>query len=290
MQNFIRRCILSLLVIFSCSSFCFAADYSPAAVAKYNEGVKYSRDNNYDAAIAAFYSSIQIDPNFLDSYYNLGVLYEYTKQDDKAFEVFKELLSRNPEDDETKLKVANLYYKKGELDLSLSYLNAISADSKAYKESRSLYKTVNTKINSKNQKSAWNNRPASSIAQLNASKFSYSGFNGPAGIVKDKSGYLYVADYSENRVLKIDPKGKVQTLISGKTNSLLKGPIGVAVDLYSNIYIANYDANNILRITPSGKVEAVISNIQKPYLLYVDNQNYLFASVQGNGTVQRFKL
>ena len=188
MQNFIRRCALSVLIVFALSMFCYAVEYSPAAVAKYNEGVKYSRESNYDAAIAAFYSSIQVDPNFLDSYYNLGVLYEYTKQEGKALETFKELLSRNPEDDETKLKVANLYYKKGNLDLSLSYLNAISSQSAAYKKSRNLYNTVNSKIKNKQSQSVWNNRPASTIAQLNASKFSYSGFSGPTGIVKDKSG------------------------------------------------------------------------------------------------------
>lgn len=294
MQNFTKRALCSFLVILTFSAVTMAQDYSPAAVSKYNEGIKYSRENNYDLAIDAFYTSIKLDPNFLDSYYNLGVLYEYTKQYDKALDTFKALLSRNPEDDEAKLKVAQIYQKKGDLSSSLSYVNAISKNSEAYNKSRDLYKLVNEKVQQQNSPvkttpavAQQKMRPASTIAQLNASKLSYKGFQGPTGIVKDKSGYLYVANYSENSIIRIDPKGNVKTIIKGTP---VNGPIGLAVDHYSNLYIANYADNKILRITPGGKLETVVSNVQKPYFLYVDNQNYLFVSEQGSGSVLRYKL
>ncbi len=84
----------------------------------------------------------------------------------------------------------------------------------------------------------------------------YSGDNGPAvqaqlnlpsGLALDSSGALYVADYGNNAVRKIDTTGTITTVASHQPSCTfasapdlcLVGPTSVAIDLVGNVYVAD---------------------------------------------------
>jgi sugar lactone lactonase YvrE len=88
----------------------------------------------------------------------------------------------------------------------------------------------------------------------------------PQGIAFDKSGNLYIVEYSGNRVRKVDTAGKISTVagtgVSGytgdggpATSAQLYFPQAVIVDSANNLYIADL-GNNVIR-----KVDATTQTI-----------------------------
>ena len=83
-------------------------------------------------------------------------------------------------------------------------------------------------------------------------------FSNPYGIAADTLGNVFIADYSNSRVRKINSLGFVSTLAgssAGYTDgvgsvALLYYPYGIAVDTSSNVYISDYYA--IRKITMAG--------------------------------------
>lgn len=92
--------------------------------------------------------------------------------------------------------------------------------------------------------------------------------NAPAGIALDKYENVYVADYSNKRIRKIDGAGMITT-VAGNGNAIYSGdggpaiaaslgwPQGVAVDTLGNIFIADTWNNHIRKVNVFG----FISNI-----------------------------
>ena len=82
--------------------------------------------------MASFRQAIAIDPNYIDAYYNLGLILEYLKQNDTALAIFKQIIVRNPTDYESVYKAADLSVKLNELDKAKSYLSLIPPESTVY--------------------------------------------------------------------------------------------------------------------------------------------------------------
>jgi sugar lactone lactonase YvrE len=83
----------------------------------------------------------------------------------------------------------------------------------------------------------------------------------PRGVAVDKSGNLYVADSSNNKVRKITPAGAVTTLAgSGRKGSRdgtaanFNYPNGVAVDSIGNVYVVDSGNHKIRKVTTAGVV------------------------------------
>ena len=81
-------------------------------------------------------------------------------------------------------------------------------------------------------------------------------FNNPYGIAATAGDVVYVADYSNHRIRRIEADGTVSTIAgggSGYVNDIglkarFNGPIAVAVDLTGNLLVADYSNHRVRRI------------------------------------------
>ncbi len=87
-------------------------------------------------------------------------------------------------------------------------------------------------------------------------------FNKPTGIAVDNSGNIYVADYKNNKIRKIDSSLNVTTLAGSSfgfadgsgTNAQFKNPYSIALDSSGNVYVADTVNDKIRKIDSSGNV------------------------------------
>jgi sugar lactone lactonase YvrE len=84
-------------------------------------------------------------------------------------------------------------------------------------------------------------------------------FNRPTNIVADAQGNLFVADFQNNRVRRIDPSGNIITIAGNGTQGFsgdggpaaaaqLSLPFGLAIDAAGNLYIADTYNNRIRKV------------------------------------------
>lgn len=82
-------------------------------------------------------------------------------------------------------------------------------------------------------------------------------FNSLRGIAVDALGYLYIGDFSNNRIRRISPSGNVYTLAGNGGTAFADGtsiyatfnwPGGLAVDATGNVYVADYNNQRIRKI------------------------------------------
>ncbi len=88
----------------------------------------------------------------------------------------------------------------------------------------------------------------------------------PQGIAVDRQGNRYVADSGHERILRVEPGGKVSRLAgSGRAgNADGKGgdarfdvPEAIAIDAAGNLYVADTDNNRIRKVAPDGTVSTL---------------------------------
>ena len=96
----------------------------------------------------------------------------------------------------------------------------------------------------------------------------------PTGIAFDATGNLYIADYANYRIRKVDTNGIITTVagsgsygFSGDggaaTNASLANPIGVACDVSGDVCIADYYNNRIRKVDTNGIITTVAGkNVQ----------------------------
>ena len=100
-------------------------------------------------------------------------------------------------------------------------------------------------------------------AAATAARLSY-----PSGVVLDGAGNLYIADWQNGRIRKVDTAGIITTVagdggvgFSGDggaaTAAQLSGPRGVAVDGSGNLYIADYSNHRIRKVNSAGVISTV---------------------------------
>ena len=84
-------------------------------------------------------------------------------------------------------------------------------------------------------------------------------FNRPHGVAVDSLGNVYVADFDNHLIRKIDPSGNVTTLADSFYH-----PIDVAVDSLGNVYVADFYNHLIRKIDPSGNVTILAGQAGNP--------------------------
>ena len=108
----------------------------------------------------------------------------------------------------------------------------------------------------------------SSVAGTGRADFSGDGgpateayLRGPTGVALDRAGNLYIADWGNHRIRKVDSAGVISTVAGDGTRGAggdggpasaaqLNDPTGVALDRAGNLYIADWGNQRIRRLTP----------------------------------------
>lgn len=130
--------------------------------------------------------------------------------------------------------------------------------------------TVNTAINTLSPNQQGGAVPAGVYGDVTTfaglgSPGTNTGFNGPAGVVTDNAGNLYVSDANLNLIRKVTPDGTVTTFAGGGngvpgsvdgigTLARFNNPGQLAIDAAGNIYVADTDNHLIRKITPDAEV------------------------------------
>ena len=298
---------VAVILFISTQSASFAA-ISTDAKLHYNKGIDYYQLGQLEESVKCFKEAIELDPNYIDAYYNLGSLLEYMKQYEAALAVFKQIILRKPDDYEAVYKAVSLSKKIGEFDKARMYLELIPTDTligqRATQLANSLPKPEEEKPIEEKQIEETPTTDANTqqtiaeeIQQEQVQRYesenpqydshaTYSDITSPTGITTDSSGNLFVAGFSDNTIYKISPDNKKIVYIKSEK---IDGPIGLAMDADGNIYIANYNKNNVLKVSSTGEITELISNIENPYCIYYTN-GCLFISSQGSNSVLRYKL
>lgn len=283
-KNFIKASIV-IAFLTGCINLSYA-QISTDAKLQYNKGIDYYQLGQYEQAAAAFKQAIDLDPNYIDAYYNLGSILEYLKQEDAALNMFKQIILRKPNDYEAVYKAASLSKKLGEDDKARMYLTLIPPESPMGQKAKQLIATLKPEQTETQVSETPAEQTFVTSNPQNNSNGVYNNISSPTGVVTDNNGNLYVAGFSDNTIYKIGPENKRIVYIKDER---IDGPIGIAIDSDKNIYIANYNKDNVLRYDTNGELTEVITSVQKPYCIHI-NGNLLFVSSQGSNSVVRYKL
>jgi len=134
----------------------------------------------------------------------------------------------------------------------------------------------------------------------------------PWAVTVDSAGNIYIAEYGNNRIRKVDTSGKISTIAgngtlgfsgdgSTATSAMLNLPTGIAVDSSGNVYIADSGnlrlrkiANsNISTIAGNGLLSysgdnglAVLAQLNAPQGV-VSGAGYVYIADSGNAAVRR---
>jgi sugar lactone lactonase YvrE len=133
-------------------------------------------------------------------------------------------------------------------------------------------------------------------------------FFSPTGIVIDRQGNLFVADY--NHVRKITPDGTVSTFAGNNTPGYMDGPANVArfsfindmaIDASGNIYLS--DDNRIRKITSHGDVTTIAGSsagysdgdgtsakFNNPDGLGIDGQGNIYVADDNNNRIRKISF
>ncbi len=151
----------------------------------------------------------------------------------------------------------------------------------------------------------------------------YSGDNGPAtyaslqtpsGVTIDSSGNIYIADYGNHCIRKVDTAGTITTLAGNglygyfgdngpAISARLYYPSSIVVDTLGNIYIADTFNNRIRKIDTSGIITTVVGNgmqgysgdngpalsasLNRPANLGLDVSGNLYIADSGNNRIRK---
>jgi len=123
--------------------------------------------------------------------------------------------------------------------------------------------------------------------------------NGPTGLAfEQKSGNLYIADSSNNRVRKITREGKISTIagtgaIGGggdggpATKATVKVPVAIATDDRGDVFVADSGNNRVRRIDAGGTITTIAPKtaLNKPLGVAVDSRGFVLVADSYNNRV-----
>ena len=137
----------------------------------------------------------------------------------------------------------------------------------------------------------------------------------PWGVFGDASGNVYIPDYLNNRIRKVNTSGNITTIAGTgtagyngdgilATTAQINGPWGVCVDASDNVYIADYLNNRIRKVDVSTGIISTIAGtgvagyngdgilattaqLNIPFGVFVDASGNLYIGDRGNNRIRK---
>lgn len=127
-------------------------------------------------------------------------------------------------------------------------------------------------------------------------------FNSPQCIAIDSNGIIYVGDYGNHKIRKINSAGVVTTFAGSADNYLY--PLGVAIDSSGSIYIAEFPTLTIRKISSSGVISTIAgsgskgcvdglgttASFSRPTGIAVDNKGTIYIGDGGCNKIRKITL
>ncbi len=137
-----------------------------------------------------------------------------------------------------------------------------------------------------------------------------AGLENPYGVACDAAGNLYVADYADNHVRRVDTTGIITTVAGNgsitysgdggaATNAGISKPSGLAVDTAGNLFITDYN-NRIRKVGTNGNITTVAgggaggdgglatsASLSNPTGVAVDAAGNLYIADKGNNRIRK---
>ena len=155
--------------------------------------------------------------------------------------------------------------------------------------------------------------PGGTISTIAGDASQYGGYSGDGGpavdaqlhtpwaVSVDAVGNLYIADFSNGRVRKVDTKGTITTVAGGGSSTLdgpgilsvLASPVGLAVDAAGNLFIADSSSLRVLKLRPDGTMMTYLDFMAVSAVAVDSGGNLYFVrgdlvnKVSPNGTVSK---
>ena len=248
----------------------------------YNKGIDLYEQDRVEDSIINFKRAISIKPDFYEAYYNLARIQEAAGKTQEAMKSYEKLLEIAPDDYESTYQFGEFLYKRGYLSRSLSYLNKIPANSE--------FKTKANALSSKIKKRQAELAEESKIkAEQNLKSSTVGNIPAPSGLVIDSKGNMYVASFTESKIIKIAKNANEKVVFADKEKGL-DGPIGMAIDSYDNLYVANYNKGSVILLDEKGNSK-VLMYTKKPYCIHVDEtKNKIYVTEQQNNSVVSYDI
>lgn len=146
-----------------------------------------------------------------------------------------------------------------------------------------------------------------------------AGLSSPYSLAIDGANNLYISDYGNNRILKVNTSGQISLVAgsitgvagySGDTqlavNALLDAPYGIAADSAGDVFIVDYANHRIREVNvltgdintvagngtssstrPANGASALTSSFDQPYAVAVDSAGNLYITDHGTSTIYK---
>lgn len=108
----------------------------------------------------------------------------------------------------------------------------------------------------------------------------HTSLGAPVGMGFDRTGHLYVANWSAGTVLRFSPSGERSTFARG-----LGGPSGLAIASGGDIFVASYSEDLVWRFTPSGERSVFVHGLATPAGLTFDARGRLLIANRGTNQI-----